>query len=65
MSRVLTPPFELLERFADFLLPEDERIAEAVRITVDREFNEMYADSVEFWTPGSPTFSDLGIYRHE
>jgi superfamily II DNA/RNA helicase len=44
-------------RFVDGYLPH------AVRITVDREFYEMHADSVEFWTPGSPTFPDLGIYR--
>ena len=36
----------------------------AVRVTVDREFYEMHSDSVEFWTPGSPTFPDLGTYRH-
>jgi hypothetical protein len=35
----------------------------AVRITVDREFYEMHADSVEFWTPGSATFPDLKDYR--
>ncbi len=44
-------------RFVDGYLPQ------AVRITVDREFYEMHADSVEFWTPGSPTFPDLDIYR--
>ena len=44
-------------RFVDGYLPH------AVRITVDREFYEMHADSVEFWTPGSPTFPDLEIYR--
>jgi len=44
-------------RFVDGYLPQ------AVRITVDREFFEMHADSVEFWTPGSPTFPDLEIYR--
>jgi SNF2 family DNA or RNA helicase len=44
-------------RFVDGYLPQ------AVRITVDREFYEMHADSVEFWTPGSPTFPDLEIYR--
>ena len=35
----------------------------AVRVTVDREFYEMHADSVEFWTPGSPSFPDLKSYR--
>ncbi|MBR0761574.1 helicase-related protein [Bradyrhizobium japonicum] len=44
-------------RFVDGYLPQ------AVRITVDREFYEMHADSVEFWTPGSPAFPDLEIYR--
>jgi SNF2 family DNA or RNA helicase len=44
-------------RFVDGNLPH------AVRITVDREFYEMHSDSVEFWTPGSPTFPDLEIYR--
>jgi SNF2 family DNA or RNA helicase len=44
-------------RFVDGYLPH------AVRITVDREFYEMHSDSVEFWTPGSPTFPDLDIYR--
>jgi hypothetical protein len=44
-------------RFVDGFLPH------AVRVTVDREFYEMHSDSVEFWTPGSPTFPDLEIYR--
>lgn len=44
-------------RFVDGFLPQ------AVRVTVDREFYEMHSDSVEFWTPGSPTFPDLEIYR--
>lgn len=34
-----------------------------VRVTVDREFYELHADSVEFWTPGSPTFPNLDLYR--
>lgn len=38
-------------RFVDGFLPH------AVRVTVDREFYEMHSDSVEFWTPGSPTVS--------
>ncbi|MBY5746152.1 DEAD/DEAH box helicase family protein [Rhizobium leguminosarum] len=44
-------------RFVDGFLPH------AVRVTVDREFYEMHSDSVEFWTPGSPTFPDLDNYR--
>ena len=44
-------------RYIDGFLPE------AVRVTVDREFYEMHSDSVEFWTPGSPTFPNLEIYR--
>jgi SNF2 family DNA or RNA helicase len=44
---------------------EDGYLPTAVRITVDRDFYELHADSVEFWTPGSPTFPDLEIYRHE
>jgi SNF2 family DNA or RNA helicase len=44
-------------RFVDGYLPH------AVRITVDRDFYEMHSDSVEFWTPGSSTFPDLGVYR--
>jgi ERCC4-related helicase len=41
----------------------DGYLPAAVRITVDREFYELHADSVEFWTPGSPTFPELEIYR--
>lgn len=41
----------------------DGYLPHAVRVTVDREFYEMHADSVEFWTPGSPTFPGLDIYR--
>jgi SNF2 family DNA or RNA helicase len=44
-------------RFLDGYLPH------AVRITVDRDFYEMHSDSVELWTPGSPTFPELEIYR--
>lgn len=44
-------------RLVDGFLPN------AVRVTVDREFYEMHSDSVELWTPGSPTFPDLEIYR--
>jgi hypothetical protein len=41
----------------------DGYLPHAVRITVDREFYEMHSDSVEFWTPGSPTFPNLEPYR--
>ncbi len=41
----------------------DGYLPNAVRITVDRDFYELHADSVEFWTPGSPTFPNLDIYR--
>ena len=41
----------------------DGYLPAAVRITVDREFYELHADSVEFWTPGSPTFPNLDVYR--
>jgi hypothetical protein len=44
-------------RYVNGLLPH------AVRITVDRDFYEMHSDSVEFWTPGSPSFPDLGTYH--
>lgn len=44
-------------RLVDGFLPN------AVRVTVDREFYEMHSDSVEFWTPGSPTFPALSAYR--
>ena len=41
----------------------DRGLPRAVRITVDRDFYEMHSDSVEFWTPGNPTFPDLNAYR--
>ena len=41
----------------------DGTLSKPVRITVDREFYEMHADSVEFWTPGSPAFPDLAAFR--
>lgn len=41
----------------------DGHLPRAVRVTVDRDFYDMHADSVEFWTPGSPTFPALGRYR--
>ena len=44
-------------RFTDGFLPQ------AVRVTVDREFYELHSESVELWTPGSPTFPDLDAYR--
>jgi SNF2 family DNA or RNA helicase len=44
-------------RFTDGYLPQ------AVRVTVDREFYELHSESVELWTPGSPTFPDLAMYR--
>lgn len=44
-------------RFVDGNLPH------AVRVTIDREFFELHADSVEFWTPGSPTFPELAKFR--
>lgn len=43
----------------------DGFLTHAVRVTVDREFYEMHSDSVEFWTPGSPTFPDLDAYRQQ
>ena len=42
----------------------DGYLSQAVRVTGDRDFYDMHADSVEFWTPGSPTFPDLGKYRN-
>ena len=42
---------------------EDGYLPHAVRVTVDRDFYEMHSDSVEFWSPGSPTFPELSIYR--
>ncbi|MBX5249964.1 DEAD/DEAH box helicase family protein [Rhizobium sp. NLR4b] len=44
-------------RLVDGFLPN------AVRVTVDREFYELHADSVEFWTPGSPAFPELARYK--
>lgn len=41
----------------------DGNLPRAIRVTIDREFFEMHADSVEFWTPGSPSFPDLHAYR--
>jgi len=42
----------------------DGNMRKSVRITIDREFYEMHSDSVEFWTPGSPTFPELEKFRH-
>jgi superfamily II DNA or RNA helicase len=39
----------------------DGRLPEAIRVTIDRDFFEKHSDSVEFWTPGSPAFPDLGV----
>ena len=39
------------------------QLPEAIRVTIDREFFEKHSESVEFWTPGSPAFPDLGIYQ--
>jgi SNF2 family DNA or RNA helicase len=55
-----TEAFHLSEK--DYRLV-DGSLPHAVRITVDREFYEMHADSVELWSPGSPTFPDLHAYR--
>ena len=38
-------------------------LPEAIRVTVDRDFFERHAESVEFWTPGSPAFPDLEAYQ--
>jgi superfamily II DNA or RNA helicase len=40
---------------------KDHRLAsgglpEPIRVTVDRDFYEQHAETVEFWTPGSPAF---------
>jgi hypothetical protein len=34
-------------------------LPEAIRVTIDRDFFERHAESVEFWTPGSPAFPEL------
>ncbi|QEN88584.1 helicase [Labrys sp. KNU-23] len=41
----------------------DGNLNHPIRITVDRDFYEMHADSVEFWTPGSQAFPDLAPFR--
>ena len=38
-------------------------LPEAIRVTVDRDFFERHAESVEFWTPGSPAFPELDAYQ--
>jgi hypothetical protein len=38
-------------------------LPEAIRVTIDRDFFERHAESVEFWTPGSPAFPDLEAYQ--
>jgi hypothetical protein len=42
---------------------QNGELPKEIRVTTDREFFEMHSDSVEFWTPGSPTFPDLSAYR--
>lgn len=43
---------------ADFRY-EDGDLPQAIRVTIDPAFFEEHADSVEFWTPGSPAFPRL------
>ncbi|MGH1591134.1 helicase-related protein [Methylobacterium phyllosphaerae] len=43
----------------------DGDLQNPVRVTVDREFYEMHSDSVEFWTPGSPSFPSLEGYSDQ
>jgi SNF2 family DNA or RNA helicase len=38
---------------------ENGDLKKPIRVTTDREFFELHADSVEFWTPGSPAFPAL------
>jgi SNF2 family DNA or RNA helicase len=63
-STLLPPGSEAIQlndrdfRYTDGDLPT------AVRVTVDRDFYELHADSVEFWTPGNPTFPDLRRFQH-
>ena len=42
----------------------DGEMPQPIRVTVDPGFYEMHADSVEFWTPGSPAFPDLRVFDH-
>jgi hypothetical protein len=44
-------------RFVDGHMPR------AIRVSVDRDFYDQHADSVELWTPGSPAFPDLTPFR--
>lgn len=69
LRHILDHP-ELLPLGADAsrLNEKDYRLVEGnlprpVRVTVDRDFYEIHADSVEFWTPGSPAFPDPSGYR--
>jgi len=39
-------------------------LPEAIRVTTDRDFFEKHAESVEFWTPGSPAFPDLTPFQN-
>jgi SNF2 family DNA or RNA helicase len=69
LRRILDRPILLLPgSHADHLNDKDYRFVDgnlpnAVRVTIDREFYETHSDSVEFWTPGSPTFPDLTAFR--
>jgi hypothetical protein len=38
-------------------------LPQPIRVTVDRDFYEMHPDSVEFWTPGSPSFPELDQFQ--
>lgn len=39
----------------------DGDLQQPIRVTVDPEFFELHSDSVEFWTPGSPSFPRLEL----
>ncbi|KQT50588.1 hypothetical protein ASG52_07200 [Methylobacterium sp. Leaf456] len=39
----------------------DGEMQHPIRVTVDPEFFELHSDSVEFWTPGSPSFPRLDL----
>lgn len=57
-SAALLPPGDDAKKAGkkDFTLLRPGR--PALRVTVDPEFFEQHADSVEFWTPGSPLFPE-------
>ena len=42
---------------------ENGELALPICVTTDREFFEVHSDSVEFWTPGSPSFPELGSHQ--